>query len=87
VPAQAGCHSVAGDSAIGEGATIGMGAAVLNGVKVGAGAVVAAGAVVTRDVEADMLVGGVPAKPIRKLDPGEAISEQHAARNGGSGGQ
>jgi acetyltransferase-like isoleucine patch superfamily enzyme len=72
---------------IGEGAWIGAGALLLPGVTVGPGAVVAAGSVVHRDAEADMLVGGVPAKPIRELDAGEAASQQHAARSGGSGGQ
>lgn len=52
---------------IGDGCWIGAGAVILGGVTVGDGAVVAAGAVVARDVEPDTLVGGVPAKLIRRL--------------------
>jgi acetyltransferase-like isoleucine patch superfamily enzyme len=42
-------------------------AMVLKGVRIGRGATVAAGAVVTKDVPAYTLVGGIPAKEIRKL--------------------
>ena len=42
---------------------------VLKGVTIGRGAVVAAGAVVTKDVPPHTLVGGVPAKFIRSLEP------------------
>ena len=52
---------------IGRGVWIGAHATVLAGVTIGDNAVVAAGAVVTRDVPADSVVGGVPAKFIRSI--------------------
>ena len=53
---------------VGDGCWIGAGAIVLPGVHIGAGSVVAAGSVVTKDVKPNTLVGGNPAKIIRKLD-------------------
>ena len=47
---------------------IGANATVLAGVTIGNGAVVAAGAVVTKDVEPNTIVGGVPAKVIKKIE-------------------
>ena len=38
---------------------------VVPGVTIGDGAVIGAGSVVTKDVEPDMIVAGVPARPIR----------------------
>ena len=46
---------------------IGAAATVVDGVAIGDHAVVAAGAVVTKDVEAGTLVGGIPAKFIKRL--------------------
>lgn len=46
-------------------AWIGAGATILAGVTVGENAIVAAGSVVTKDVPANCIVGGVPAKIIK----------------------
>lgn len=51
---------------------IGSGAVITDGVHIGKGAVIAAGAVVTQDVEAHSVVGGVPARLIKKIVPEEA---------------
>ena len=55
-----------GDIVIGNDVWIGYEAVVLAGVTIGDGAIIGARAVVTRDVPPYTIVGGVPAKPIRK---------------------
>lgn len=54
---------------IGKHVWIGANATVCPGVTIGDGAVVAAGAVVTKDVAANTVVGGVPARRIKELLP------------------
>lgn len=44
-----------------------MQAIILKGVCVGDNSVIAAGSIVTKDIDADTIAGGVPAKKIRKL--------------------
>ena len=53
---------------IGKNVLIGANAVVLEGVQVGDHAVVAAGAVVTKDVPANSVVAGVPAKVVKMRD-------------------
>ena len=53
---------------IGRNAWIGAGATILPGVTVGENAVVAASAVVTRDVEPNTIVGGNPARLIKRVE-------------------
>lgn len=56
---------------IGNHVWIGSNATVLSGVTIGEWAVVAAGAVVTKDVPPYTMVGGVPAKIIKKVEETE----------------
>ncbi|MDE5998007.1 MAG: CatB-related O-acetyltransferase [Muribaculaceae bacterium] len=55
-----------GDIVIGNDVWIGYDAVIMAGVKIGDGAIIGARAVVTKDVEPYSIVGGVPAKAIRK---------------------
>lgn len=52
---------------IGDDVWIGANAVILPGVTIGKHCVVAAGAVVTKDVQDNTIVGGVPAKEIKKI--------------------
>ena len=58
---------VPGNIHIKKNAWIGAGATILPGVTVGENAVVAAGAVVSKDVPANTIVGGIPAKQIKSF--------------------
>lgn len=53
---------------IGDGAFLGANVTVLPGVTIGPRAFVAAGSVVTRDVDAETVVAGVPARLVRRID-------------------
>lgn len=62
-----------GDIVIGNDVWIGYDAVILAGVTVGDGAVIGARAMVTKDVPPYTIVGGVPARPIRKRFPDETV--------------
>ncbi|MEG0277112.1 MAG: CatB-related O-acetyltransferase [Coprobacillus sp.] len=63
-----------GDTIIGNDVWIGRQAVIMPGVKIGNGAIIAAYSVVTKDVEAYCIVGGNPARYIRKRFDDELIS-------------
>ena len=60
---------------IGRNVWIGAGAMILPGVTIGENAIIAAGAVVNKDVPANMIVGGVPARELREIRREEAMKE------------
>ena len=64
-----------GDIVIGNDVWIGYEAVIMAGVHIGNGAIIAARAVVTKDVPPYTIVGGVPARPIRKRF-GEAVIQK-----------
>ncbi len=55
-----------GDTVIGNDVWIGHSATIMPGVHIGDGAIIATKAVITKDVEPYTIVGGNPAKPVKK---------------------
>ncbi len=66
-------YPIKGDTIIGNDVWLGYGVTVMPGVKIGDGAIIATKSVVTKDVEPYSIVGGNPAKEIRKRFSAEAI--------------
>lgn len=64
-----------GDIVIGNDVWIGYEAVILSGVHIGDGAIIGTRAVVTKDVEPYTIVGGVPAKTIRRRFDGETVEK------------
>lgn len=69
-----------GDIVIGNDVWIGYEAVIMSGVHIGDGAVIGTRAVVTKDVEPYTIVGGVPARPIRKRFDSDTIEKLEALR-------
>lgn len=62
-----------GDTIIGNDVWIGYNATIMAGVKIGDGAIIATNSTVTKDVEPYTIVGGNPAREIRKRFPDDVI--------------
>lgn len=69
------CMDNKGDIVIGNDVWIGYEAVIMAGVHIGDGAIIAARAVVTKDVPPYTIVGGTPAKEIRKRFDAEVIQQ------------
>ena len=69
-----------GDIVIGSDVWIGYEAVILSGVHIGDGAIIGARAVVTKDVEPYTIVGGVPARPIRRRFDEDTVARLLALR-------
>jgi acetyltransferase-like isoleucine patch superfamily enzyme len=62
------------DTIVGSNVWIGYGACILRGVRVGDNAVIGTGSVVTKDVPANAVAGGIPAKVIRMREAPARLS-------------
>lgn len=60
-------HTYPAPIVLGKNVWVGSNATILQGVTIGDNAIVGAGAVVTKDVEANTIVGGVPARIIKQI--------------------
>lgn len=68
-------YKINNETIIGNDVWVGKNAIILGGVTIGDGAIIAAGAVVNQDVPAYHIVGGVPAKIIKKRFSDKIIEE------------
>ncbi|PZE86549.1 acetyltransferase [Curtobacterium sp. MCBD17_032] len=72
-------NALSDDTIIGSDVWIGFGAVILSGVSVGDSAVIAAGAVVTKDVDANTIVAGNPARIVGTRFEEVALQEHWSA--------
>ena len=66
------------------GASVGTSVTILCGVTIGENAIVGAGSVVTKDVPANSIVVGVPARILRRSEAGGVCSRQEVGKSGDS---
>ena len=59
--------SIGGSTKVGERTWVGIGSTILNGIEIGPRSFIGAGSVVTKDLPADTLAYGVPARSVRRL--------------------
>ncbi len=67
---------------VGSNVWIGYGACILRGVKVGDNSIIGANAVVTKDVPANAVVGGIPARILRMRDEPEGLNWRNPVEPG-----
>jgi UDP-3-O-[3-hydroxymyristoyl] glucosamine N-acyltransferase len=53
---------------------VGDGAIICKGVRIGENSIIGAGAVVTKDIPANVIAAGNPAKPVKNLDPARKLT-------------
>jgi serine acetyltransferase len=63
---------------IGENVWLGEGVKVCKGVTIGANSVIGAGSVVTKDIPANVIAAGNPAKMVRELDKDRPIKKRES---------
>jgi len=59
---------IGGRCTIGKGTTIGLGVKIIDGIRIGENTIIGAGAIVTKDIPANVVAYGSPAKVIRQND-------------------
>ncbi len=67
---------------IGDGAWIGMRCIILKGVTIGSGAIIGAGSVVTRDIPANAVACGSPARVVRQCDANGSVCSADCPERG-----
>ena len=67
---------------LGKNVWVGSNSTILQGVTIGDNAIIAAGSVVTKDVAANTIVGGVPARYIRDIDKNKNEKYSDSLKNG-----
>ena len=65
---------------LGRNVWVGSNSTILQGVTIGDNAIIAAGSVVTKDVQANTIVGGVPARYLRSIEQDQTTPPETICR-------